>query len=213
MVGVGLVAQHGGRAGEHILRNQVFPDNGDHHTGGAYILLRAAVEHAVLGYVHRLTEEAAGNIRHQILALGVGQGVEFGAINCVVLADIDIIRVLADGQVRAVGNIGKGLVGGGRHGVGLTVHLSLLISLLGPLTGDDIVGNLILHQVHGNHGELLGSAALQKQNLIVVGNAHQGTKVGFRFIDDGLVGLGAVAHFHDGHTGSPVVQHFIGGFF
>lgn len=41
---------------------------------------------------------------------------------------------------------------------------------------------------------------------------HEGAKVSLCLVDDGLIGFGAVAHFHDGHAGSPVVQHFGGGF-
>ena len=85
---------------------------------------------------------------------------ELGAVDGVVFADVNIVRILADGQIGTVGNVGKGLVGGRRHGVCLAVLLRFLPCFLCPLAGDDIVGDPVFHQVHGNHGELLGSAAL-----------------------------------------------------
>ena len=36
-------------------------------------------------------------------------------------------------------------------------------------------------------------------------------EVSFCFVDDGLIGLGTVAHLHDGHAGAPVIHHFGGG--
>ena len=41
----------------------------------------------------------------------------------------------------------------------------LLICLLCPLAGDNIVCHLIFHEVHGNHGKLLACPALQRGNL------------------------------------------------
>ena len=49
----------------------------------------------------------------------------------------------------------------------------LLIGLVGPLAGDDKVGLAAFgHQVHGDHGKLGGSAALQKQYLVIVRDVH-----------------------------------------
>ena len=209
---MGLIAEHGRGSGQHVLGNQVFPDDGNDHTGGADVLLHAAVEHSVFGHVHRLGQEAGGNVGDQRLALGVGQLPELGAVNGVVFTDVDIVRVLVDGQVGAVGDIGEGLVGGGGHRVGGAVHFGLLPCLFRPLAGDDVIGNPVFHQVHRHHGELLACAALHEQDLVIVGDSHEGAQISLRPIDDGLIGLGAVAHFHDGHAGSPVIQHFSGGF-
>ena len=209
---MGLVAQHGGGARKYVLPDQILPDDADDHTGRADVLLHAAVDHAVLGHVHRLGQKTAGHVGHQVFPLGVGQLPELGAVDGIVLADVDIVRVLADGKIGAVGDVGEGLVRGGSHSVGLTEELGLLPGFLRPLAGDDVVRHLVLHEVHGNHGKLLGRAALHEQHLVIVGNAHQGAQVSLGLVNDGLVGLGAVAHFHDGHTGSPVIQHFIGGF-
>ena len=209
---MGLVAEHGGGAGQHVLGDQIFPDDGDDHAGGADVLLRAAVEHSVLGHVHRLGQKAGGNVGNEGLALGVGQLPELGAVDGVVFADVDIVRVLVNGQVGAVGDIGEGLVGGGGHSVGGAVHFGLLPGLFRPLAGDDVIGDFCFHQVHRHHGKLLAGAALHEQDFIVVGDSHEGAKVSLCLVDDGLIGFGAVAHFHDGHAGSPVVQHFGGGF-
>ena len=51
-------------------------------------------------------------------------------------------------------------------------------------------------QVHGHRGELQAVAALQEQNVVVLGNAHKVAQVGFGSVDDALEGGGAMAHFH-----------------
>ena len=212
VVGVGLILQHGGGAGDGVLGDQVLTDDDDDHTGGADVLLNAAVDDAVLGNVHGLGQEAGRHVGNQELALGIGQGLELGAVNGVVLADVDVVGILGNGQVGAVGDVGEGSILGGSDGVGLAIELGFLPCLLGPLAGDDVVGNLVFHQVHGNHGELLVGAALEEQDLVVIGNVHQLPQVSLGLVDDALVGLGTVAHFHDGHAGALVIEHLGGNF-
>ena len=115
-----------------------------------------------------------------------------GSVNGVVLADIYIIRVRADGQIGTVRDIGEGLVLGGRNSICLSVDLRLFECLLCPLSGDDIISHLIFHQVHGNRRKLKVRAALHEQYLVIVRDLHQIAQILLRLIDDLLEGLGAV---------------------
>ncbi|MPN58872.1 hypothetical protein SDC9_206588 [bioreactor metagenome] len=58
-----------------------------------------------------------------------------------------------------------------------------------------------------------GCAALNKKHLVIIGNAHQLAQIRLSLIDDGLENLGAVAHFHNTHTGAMIIKHFGGDFF
>ena len=78
---------------------------------------------------------------------------------------------------------------------------------LGPLTGDDEVGNPVLHEVHRDHRELKRCAALHEEHLIIVRDLQQITDVGFRLVNDLLVHLRSMGHLHDGHAASSVIQH------
>ena len=123
VVGLGLPLEHGGGAGQAVVGDQVLTDDGDDHTGGADVLLDTAVNDRVLAHIHGLTEEAGGNVCHQVLALGVGKLLELGAVDGVVLTDVDVVGILGNGQIGAVGDVGEGLVGGGGDGIGLAVLL------------------------------------------------------------------------------------------
>ena len=143
------------------------------------------------------------------MALGVGQLVPGGAVDGLVLADVDVIGVLGNVQIGAVGDVGEILVGGGGDDLYLAILLGLGNRLLGPRAGLHIARLAVLHQVHGDHGELHRAAALNEQHLVVVGNVHQLTQIGFRIRRDLLEHLGAVAHLHDAHTAAAVVHHLV----
>ena len=209
---MGLVFQHGGGAGQDILPNEIFPDNGNDYTGGTNVLLRTAINHAVVRNLYRLRQEAGGYVGYQRLAFCIGQGMELGAVNGIVLADIDVITLFTDGQIGTIRDIGKVLVRGGGKRIGLTKELGLLPGFLGELAGDDVVRNAVAHQVHGHHGKLLAGAALQKEHLVVFRDAHQGAQILLCLVNNLLIGLGTMAHFHNGHAGSLVIQHFCGSF-
>ena len=89
------------------------------------------------------------------MTLGVGEGLELGAVDGVVLADVNIVSVLGNIEVGAVGDIGEGLVCGGSHCNCVAVDLCFLVSLLSPLTCDYVSRLLVLHEVHRNSRELL----------------------------------------------------------
>ena len=91
----------------------------------------------------------------------------------------------------------------------VAVLLRLGDGLLGPGAGLHIAGHAVLHQVHGDHGELQRGAALDEEHLVVVGDVHQVPQVLLGLVDDLLIDLGAVAHLHDAHPGAPVVHHLV----
>ena len=98
------------------------------------------------------------------------------------------------------------ILAGGHH-----IHLAELGGLFGGQVGkvarDDVVGLAGGHQVQGHHGELLGGPALEKADLVVVGDLHQPAQAGLGVLDDLLKPLAAVAHLHHALAAAVVVQH------
>ena len=147
------------------------------------------------------------------MPLGVGQGVVGGAVDGLVFADVDIVRVGGDGQVGAVRDVGEVPVGGGGHHLHFPVLPGLGNGLFGPGARFHIAGRAVFHQVHGHHGELQRAAALDEQNLIVIGDAHETAQVSLGFVPDLLEDLGSMAHLHHAHTACAVVEHLGGDLF
>ena len=93
----------------------------------------------------------------------------------------------------------------------IAVLLGLLIGFLGPLAGDDIVRlAAAVHKVQRNGRELGGSAALQKEHLVVVRHLVQLPHQCLGVFDNFIKGFRAVAHLHNGLAAAPVVHHFGG---
>ena len=130
IVRMGLVTHVSGHELGQVLPQQVLPDDDHRHAGGTHILLYARPDQAVLGDIAGTGEEHGGLIRHQDLALGVGQMEIGGAVDGLVLADIDVICVVGDVQIGAVRDVGEVLVRGGGDDLHLTVLLGLLDGLL-----------------------------------------------------------------------------------
>ena len=206
---MGLVAHVDGHLGINILADQILTDDDHHHTGGAYVLLHAGVDHAVVGHVAGLGQEHGGLVGNQNMTLGVGQLVPGHAVDRLILADVDIVGILGDVQIGAIGNVAVILILGGSGNDDFAVLLGLGNGLLGPGAGLDINSLAVLHQVPCHGGKLQGSAALNEQNLVVIGNAHQLAQVSLGLVDDLLEHLAAVAHLHDAHAAAAVVHHLI----
>ena len=143
------------------------------------------------------------------MTLGVGQLVPSGAVNGLILADVDVVAILGNVEVTAIGDVGEALVGGRGDDLHLTVLLCLGDGLLGPHARLHIAGLAVLHQVDGHHGELHRTAALNEQHLIVIGDTHQLAQVSLGLLGDLHKSLVAVAHLHHGHAGAAIVHHLI----
>ena len=207
---MGLVAEIGGNEFRHIVPDQILPNNDDGHTGRAYVFLDAGPDQAVFADVAGTGEEHGGLIRHQNLSLGIGQVMPCGAVDGLVFADINVVCIIGNIQIGAVGNVAEILVGGGGDHLYLTVALGFGNGLFAPGAGFHIAGHAIFHQIHGNHGKLHRAAALNEKNFIVFGNVHQRPQIGLGFCQNILKHLGAVAHLHDAHTAAVVIQHLGG---
>ena len=109
-----------------------------------------------------------------------------GAVDGLVLADVDVVGIAAELQLVHVGDIGEVAVLARGYATCVTEDLCLLEGLLRPRAGNDVVGLAVQHEVHGNCRELLGSATLQEQDMVVVGDAHELTQVSLGFLDDAL---------------------------
>ena len=206
---MGLVHQVDGGLGVQIVTDQILTDDDHGHAGGPHVLLHASPDQAVVRDVAGAGEEHGGLVGHQHMALGVGQLVPSGAVDGLVFADVDIIAVVGDVQIAAIGDVGEVLILGGGDDVHLAEFLGLGNGLLGPCAGFHIAGLTVLHEVHGHHGELHGAAALNEQDLVVVRDVHQLAQVGLGLVGDLLEHLGAVAHLHDAHTAATVVHHLV----
>ncbi len=99
--------------------DEVLARDDDLHAGGGDVLLRAGMDEPVPCDVDRLGEEHRALVGDEDVALGVGELGKPGAVDRVVLTDVEVARVLADGQVGAVGNVREVPVGraGDGHGV------------------------------------------------------------------------------------------------
>ena len=147
------------------------------------------------------------------MSLCIGQLPEFCSVDRIVLTDVDIVRVIGNIQIRAIGNIAECLVRRRRDRNCVNVSGRFLICSLGPLARNDISCLAVLVEIHRNRCELLMRAALQKQDFVVVGNVHELAKILLGFFDDSVKDLSSVAHFHNRHTASAVIEHFFLCFF
>ena len=160
VVRLDLIVEHG-RRDVTCFAEQVLADNANGKTCGRHILLCAAVNHTEFCNIQRLRQEAGGNIRNQRHVAGVGQFVIYRAVNGVVHADIEIIRVRRKGGFVKFRNIRESLVCGRSDNVHFAVFLRFGAGFFCPLAGDDIICfAAAVHKVQRNCGKLGGSAAL-----------------------------------------------------
>ncbi len=205
LVQQGGVVHHGG----HIvggMAQQVIPHNGNGHAGGGYVLLHAKVDAAVLGHIHRLGEDHGAHVRHQRHAFHLGHLHVLGAENGVVLADVDVAGVLVVVDGVHIRNVGKVFILAGRHNVHLAELGGFLGGQVGEVAGNQVIGLAGGHKVQRHHGKLLGGTALEKADLVVVGNVHHPAQRSFGVLDDGIEPLAAVAHLHHALAAVAVFQ-------
>ena len=77
-----------------------------------------------------------------------------------------------------------------------------------PVTTASADGEAV-RQVHRNHVELRGRAALQEQDFVVGRNVQQRAQVLFGVMEDAEEHFRAVTHRHDGEACAVVVKHFL----
>ena len=205
---MGAVLQVDGQI-RQILADEILTDDDDDHTGRTDVLLNACVDHTVIGDVAGLGEEHGGLVGNKDMTLGVGKLLPGHTVDGLILADIDVVGILGNVEIGAIGNVGVVLILAGGGDDDFADLLCLSDGLLGPCAGLNVNGLAVLHEVHGDHGELEGGAALDEQDLVVVGNAHQVAQILLGFVNDLLKDLGAVGHFHDAHAAAAVVEHFV----
>ena len=202
----------GGAVGDQVVAND---DHG--HARSAGVFLSAGVDEPVALDVERLRQEAARDIGDQRHVAAIGQLVEHGAKDGVVLADVGVVEPVARGlggnacvKIGHVGNAVEVGVLGAREQHGLAVLGGLLVCLVGKVAGHDVAGAAAAHEVHRDARELQRGAALQKQDAVVVGDAQQATQGCLGVVDDLLVHARSMAHLEHGHAATAVVHHLVG---
>ena len=125
----------------------------------------------------------------------------------IVGGDVEVVglRVEVGGVPRR--DAGVVLLARGRHAAHGAVFARLGHCAVGEVSAVDVIG-AARKQVQRNRGELSRRAALQKQHGVVVRHAHQFAHERLGFIEDFQIHLGTVAHFHHGHAGAAIAQHF-----
>ena len=208
VLGIGRELAHRRREGHHVLGHHVVTDDADHDARRTDVLLCAGIKICIFLHVDRLGQEAGRQVGDEVLSLRVRQIPVFRAVDRIVLADVNVICILADWKVRNVRDVGERLILGGRDLIGRAVLLRFLVRSLRPLAGHDVIRDAVLHEVHRQHRELQMRAALHEHDFIILGNGKQRPKVRLRLVNDRLIRLGPVRHLHHGHARSAVIQHF-----
>jgi len=94
--------------------------------------------------------------------------------------------------------------------VDFAITLGLTDSLLGPGAGVNVIRlALAAQQIHGHHRELLSSATLQEQHLVIGGNLQQVAQVLFGLLGHRNEFFAAVTHLHDGHAAAMPIEQFL----
>ena len=105
VLGVGVIAHVDGHLGIEILADEVLADDGDDHTGRADVLLHARIDHAVIADIAGLGEEHGALVGDKDVTLGVGELLPGHTVDGLVLADVDIVGIVGNVEIRAVGNV------------------------------------------------------------------------------------------------------------
>ena len=118
---------------------------------------------------------------------------EYRAVDRVVHADMEVIRVRAELLRVKVGNAAEILLFRGCHHFAIAKSRGFLIRFCGELAGEHIVGLAVFrHQIQRHHRKLRGCAALQKEHLVVIRDLHHLAQKAFRALDDRVIDLRSV---------------------
>ena len=200
-----IITEHQ-RGIRQVVTGQSLVDDDDGQTGRRQVLLSACVDDAILGHIHHTAGNVRGHIAHQGHVTGFGDVLPLRAIDGVICAVIKVACLRIQLQFTLGGNIGVVPVGRGGGQIDLAVLLSFFVSDVGKVAGHRIVRFACLaDQVHGDGGELGGSAALEEQDLIILRNIHQTAEPLLGLVKNVLEYLGAMTHLHDGHPTAVVI--------
>ena len=205
-VRLGLEAQHCGDA-RQVIGDEVAAHDDDLNACGPHVLLDAGVDQSEARHVDGFREEHRGLVGDEDVALGVGELRVARAIDGVVLADVDEARVVANGEVGNVGDVGELLIFRRCEDLGVAEDLGFFVGLICPVAGDDVVGLFVRREVQEHRGEDERVAALEEQHGIVVRDVHERAEVGLGVVDDLLEDGGTVAHLVYRHAATAVVEH------
>ena len=179
------------------MAGQILPDDGHSQAGGGHVLLGAGEDNAVFAHVHRAGENVGGHVAYNGHVPGVGHILPLGAVDGVVGAVIEVAGLRVQLQLVLGGDVGVVLVGRGGSQADLAVLLGLLVGHIGEIAGDSVVGLAgLTDQVQGHHGELAGGAALEEENLVVVGHLEQLAEARLGVLKDLQENLRSVTHLH-----------------
>ena len=188
-------------------REQVVAHDHHHQAGGADVLLRAGVDDPVLRDVDRAREDVRRHVGHDRHAGRVGQVVHLDAADRLVRRDVDVgsLRVprIPVGQAQELRRFARA---GDAHRAG---RLRFLRGLLAPGARDDVVGTAAGGEVHRDLREMQRRAALQEQDLVVVGDGHQRAQVALGFLGERDEVLAAMADLHHGSACAAPLEHLV----
>ena len=160
------------------MAGQILPDDDHRQPGGGHVLLRAGVDDAEFGQVHRAGENVRGHITHQGHSARLRNVLPLGAVNGVIGAVVEVAGLRVQLQLLLGGDVGVVPV----PGVGGDVHHAVLFGLLHGDGGEVACNGVIrlpgaAHQVQRDHGELAGGAGLEQKDPIAVGHPHQAAQL------------------------------------
>ena len=169
------------------MTHQILADDDNCHARRSHVLLRAAVDNAVLGEINRLGHDVGGHICYHRNLAGLRIVVPLGAEDRVVGADIEVIRLRIEVKLLLLRNPSEVIRLRGCSDMDLAVLLCFLIGTACEIAGDRVVRLAGDHQVERDCGELHGCTALHEQDLIVVWNIHNAAECILRTVDDIIV--------------------------
>ena len=86
-----LVVEHS-RRNIHRTADQILADDNDGKAGRTHVFLRAGIEKTELRNVNRLGQSAGADVRDQRNAAGIRKLMVLCSVNCIVQADMEIVR-------------------------------------------------------------------------------------------------------------------------
>mmetsp|Transcript_133176 Transcript_133176/g.284699 ORF Transcript_133176/g.284699 Transcript_133176/m.284699 type:complete len:203 (-) Transcript_133176:27-635(-) len=164
----------------------------------------------MLADVDGLRAEVRGHVRHQGHIADLRRLAELHTVHRLIGAVVDIGRFriqLPLLHCRDRGELGLLRVANLLRGA---VLCALLVRLLAPLPGDDVVRfPLGAEHVQRNARELESGPSLRKDDLVVVRHSEDVAQVLLGLVGNGHELLGAVGHLHDAHAAALVINELL----